>query len=80
MNASIKKIGNSKGIIIPSSILKVLHICESDQLDLRVENNQIVLSKIMPYESMILEDVFTGYTGVYDPELIFTDDLGEEKW
>ena len=39
-----------------------------------------MLSKITPYESMILEDVFTGYTGDYDPELIFTDDLGEEKW
>jgi len=80
LNTSIKKIGNSKGVIIPASILKVMGISENDSLELRVDNNQIILSKIEAFEPMILEELFVNYEGNYDIDLVFPDDLGEEKW
>ncbi len=80
LNTSIKKIGNSKGVIIPASILKVLGINENDSLDLKIENRQIILSKIEVYEPMILEELFVEYKGNYDVDLVFPDDIGEEKW
>ena len=80
MHTQIKKIGNSKGVIIPAGVLKALNIHESQELSLKVEGNEIILSKIDAFDPKSLDELFIGYTGEYQGEIIFDDFKGREVW
>ena len=45
MTVSLRRLGNSKAIIIPSSILKEMAITENTVLDMKQEGTSIVISK-----------------------------------
>lgn len=45
MQISIRPIGNSQGICIPKSIMEELHWTITEPLDVKVENNALVLKK-----------------------------------
>ena len=65
----IKRIGNSRGVILPAEILKELSLSDHDRLDIKMEDGKIILSAASD------EDVFSGpFTGPFaelsgDPEL-----------
>jgi len=80
MNTQIKKIGNSKGVIIPSAILKMLNIKESEELTIKVEGKDIILSKVDIFDPKSLEELFLDYKGTYNGEIIFDDSEGREVW
>ena len=80
MNTQIKKIGNSKGVIIPSAIIKTLNLEETDQLKIKVKGNQIILSKVEDFNPKSLEELFLGYKGTYQESIIFDDVKGREIW
>ncbi|MDD3122827.1 MAG: AbrB/MazE/SpoVT family DNA-binding domain-containing protein [Candidatus Izemoplasmatales bacterium] len=80
MNTQIKKIGNSKGIIIPAAILKMLDIKESEELTVKVEGKDIILSKVAIFDPKSLEELFLEYKGTYKGEIIFDDSKGREVW
>jgi antitoxin MazE len=80
MNTQIKKIGNSKGIIIPAAILKVLDIKESEELNLKVEGQEIILSKVKAFNPKSLKELFLDYKETYKGEIIFDDAKGKEVW
>jgi len=80
MFTQIKKIGNSKGIIIPSAILKVLNIKESEELTIKVEGKEIILAKMEVFDPHSLDELFIGYKGTYQGEIIFDDAKGREVW
>ncbi len=80
MNTQIKKIGNSKGVIIPAAILKVLDLKESEDLTIRIENNEIILSKVEVFDPKSLDELFVGYKGTYKTEIVFDDAKGKEVW
>lgn len=57
MTTSIIRIGNSRGIIIPASLLRRLALSEKDNVRLSIKNNTIMIDK---------EDTFTGpFTGPF---------------
>jgi antitoxin component of MazEF toxin-antitoxin module len=60
MNIQLKKIGNSKGIIIPAAILKMLDIKEYEELTIKVEGKEIILSKVIAFYPKSLEELFLG--------------------
>jgi len=80
MNTQIKKIGNSKGIIIPAAILKMLDIKESEELTVKVEGKEIILSKVNSFDPKSLEELFLDYKETYKGEIIFNDSKGREVW
>jgi len=80
MNTQIKKIGNSKGIIIPAAILKVLDIKENEEISLKVEGKEIILSKVNAFDPKSLEELFLEYQGNYEGEIVFDDSKGREVW
>ncbi len=80
MNTHLKKIGNSKGIIIPAAILKMLDIKESEEFSVKVEGNKIILSKTDVFNPQSLEELFLDYKGTYKGEIIFDDTKGREVW
>jgi len=65
----IKRIGNSRGVVIPSEILRELSLSERDCLDIRTEDGKIILS------ASSVEETFSGpFTGPFaelsgDPNL-----------
>jgi len=46
MTVTVLKFGNSKGIIIPSRMLKSLKISERDSLEIREQNNGLFINKV----------------------------------
>lgn len=80
MNTQIKKIGNSKGIIIPAAIIKILKLNESDELKIKVKGNEIILSKVKDFNPKSLEELFVDYKGTYQGEIVFDDAKGKEVW
>ena len=80
MNTQIKKIGNSKGIIIPAPIIKMLDLKEYEELNLKVEGDDIILSKVEVFNPKSLDELFKGFTGTYESEVVFDDVKGREIW
>lgn len=80
MTTQLKKIGNSKGIIIPAGILKTLDIKDSEELMIKIEDNQIILSKKAVFDPKSLDELFDGYKETYKSEIIFDDVQGKEVW
>ncbi|MBE9525717.1 MAG: AbrB/MazE/SpoVT family DNA-binding domain-containing protein [Proteobacteria bacterium] len=44
MRTNIRKIGNSAGVILPSVILKKLHLSEGDAIEISENKNQIMIT------------------------------------
>lgn len=80
MNTEIKKIGNSKGIIIPAAIIKMLGLNEKDEINIKVKDNKIILSIADDFRPKSLEELFVGYKDVYKGEIVFDDVKGREIW
>jgi len=80
MNTQIKKIGNSKGIIIPAPIIKMLDLKEFEELSLKVEGNDIILSKAEVFDPKSLDELFKEFNGKYEGEVVFNDVKGREIW
>lgn len=57
MSTKITKIGNSKGIIIPSEIIKALALEESDEVELSYDPISQVLSVKFPHTKQLKLDV-----------------------
>ena len=72
MTTKLIKIGNSRGIVIPSSILKKLGLKEKDELMIQVRDGQIVLT--------VITEEFTGpFTGPFAPLASFAPVWGGEE-
>jgi len=80
MTTKLKKIGNSQGIIIPSSMLRYLNISEKEMLDIELKGDEIILSKAVNFDPKSLEELFDGYEGKLDSEIVFDDVKGREIW
>lgn len=76
MQTKIKKIGNSKGVIIPAAIIKMLGLDEFQKMAIEVRNNKIILSKVTPFDPQSLSEFFEGYKEKYQGEIIFDDVKG----
>ena len=48
MTTKIIPIGNSRGIVLPSSILKKLSLKEKDELMIQIQDGRIVLTAVTP--------------------------------
>ena len=57
----LKPWGNSQGICIPKSVLEKLNLHISDQLQLKVENDSIILKKKLPHRTF--EERLAEYDG-----------------
>ena len=63
MQASIRKIGNSRGLIIPASILNQLQI--QDKVEMDLIDNQLI---IRPIQTEIRKNWFKNYDASLDTE------------
>lgn len=80
MKTQIKKIGNSKGILIPSAVIKNLNLNEFDELQIEIKENIIILMKVQDFNPKSLDELFAGYTGEYEDRIVFEEAKGREIW
>ncbi len=45
MRAALRRLGNSRGVILPKPVLAQLGIGQDDELDMQVEQDRIVLTR-----------------------------------
>ncbi len=65
MQTNIRKIGNSRGVLIPAALLAACEI--DDAVEMRVENNRIIIEPIAPQHR---QGWFTGYTAEQDTDAL----------
>jgi len=80
MEAKLQKWGNSDGIRIPSSFLKLLNLKTDDILNMTLENDKIIITK--PKKTRIsLKERFEKYNGEnLAKDFSWDEDKGKEIW
>lgn len=61
MNVTIRKIGNSEGVIIPKDVLQGLGLKAGDTLQLKIENGEI---KLEPVDADLTEQLEAARIGM----------------
>ena len=80
MITTVKRIGNSLGLILPSHILKQFGIKVAAQIEVKVEGNEIKLIPVPIEDVKTLAQLFEGYQGDYVPTLEDDKPVGDEVW
>ena len=76
MRASLRKVGNSRGVIIPAVLLAA---CEmGDEVDIKLEGKNLVIASVKEPRA----GWFEGYKPKADPEIFATLPVneGSEEW
>ena len=80
MEARLQKWGNSFGVRIPSSILKNLDLKGNDKLELKEEEDKIIITKVKD-ERISLADRIKKYNGEnLSKEFEWDSNKGKEIW
>ena len=80
MEIKLQKWGNSVGIRIPSSVLKSFNLKENDIIDLKEEDDRIVITKSLNKNISLLER-FNNYKGKnLAKEFVWDEPKGKEIW
>lgn len=80
MEVRLQKWGNSNGIRIPNIILKSLNLKPNDKVEIREENEQIIISKVKK-QSLTLEERIKNYKGPnLAKEFSWDEPQGREIW
>lgn len=80
MEVRLQKWGNSDGIRIPSNILKALNLKTNDKVDLKYDEDKIILSKPKK-EKISLKEKFSEYHGDnLAKEFTWDNPRGKEIW
>ena len=80
MEIKLQKWGNSVGIRIPSSVLKSFNLKENDIIDLKEEDDRIVITKSLNKNISLLER-FNNYKGKnLAKEFVWDEPMGNEIW
>lgn len=76
MQAVLRKVGNSRGVIIPAALLAACGM--RDTVDIRVEGNHLVISPVQALRA----GWFDGYQAAADVEPLaaLPADEGDEAW
>jgi len=77
MNTKIQRWGNSQAIRIPKSILTIANMHENDEVDIKVQSGNIIITPAKKHKT--LKDRLKGYEGDFEcTELKTGDSVGKE--
>lgn len=82
IRATISKWGNSKGIRLNQAVLQALNATIGDQLNFKIEDNKVIMSKQDDTPDLTFEELFKDYSDEeFDTEIKLPDERkGNEKW
>jgi antitoxin component of MazEF toxin-antitoxin module len=76
MKSTVKKIGNSQGVIITSGMLKSLGLTLGDMVEMLLDNNEVIIRKTK--QVLTIEELFEGYQSLELPEIVRDEPKGRE--
>ena len=80
MEAKVQRWGNSLGIRIPSAILKSLNIKPNDILNIKQDEDKIIVS-VIKKNKISLSDRFKEYNGKnLAKDFLWDENIGREIW
>ena len=80
MEARLQKWGNSDGIRIPNIILKSLDLKTNDKVEIKEEEDRIIITKVKP-EKISLKERIEKYSGEnLSKEFEWDEPQGKELW
>lgn len=80
MEAKLQKWGNSDGLRIPSSFLKALNLKTNDIVEIKQEDDRIIITK-SEKRKISLEERFKKYNGKnLSKDFIWDEPRGNEIW
>ena len=80
METRLQKWGNSSGIRIPNSFLKLLNLKTDDKVDLNYKDNRIIITKPKK-ETISLKERFAQYNGEnLAKDFSWDEAKGKEIW
>ncbi len=80
MEAKVQRWGNSLGIRIPSAILKSLNIKPNDILNIKQDEDRIIVS-VIKKNKISLSDRFKEYNGKnLAKDFLWDENIGREIW
>ena len=87
MQTTVVKWGNSHGIRLPKAFLQSINIVENDPVDIKLDNQKIIIKKIETKERKTLEQRLFAFYGedfekMVDPqkEYDWGKPVGKEVW
>ena len=81
MTTNIQKWGNSQGIRLPKYLLDLLKWSVNEQIEIKMQDDKIIIEKASPKNHKNIAELFEGYEGNYTPEEIdWGKPMGEEVW
>lgn len=81
MTAIISRWGNSQGLRFPKDIMKELHLCIGDKMNISIENQRIVLEPIKPSrEKYDIAKLVKKIPSNYKVNEEFDNKTGLEEW
>lgn len=79
MKTKLSKCGDSHLLQIPKSILAALNWKDDDILDLKIEDNKLIIE--ISFDEMNIEDLFEDFNGQYEKEdFDWGKVTGKEVW
>ncbi len=80
MEVKLQKWGNSVGLRIPNSLLKSLNLSMNDKVELKEEDDKIVITKSQQ-KRVSLEELFKNYSGgKLENTFEWDEPIGRELW
>lgn len=81
MRANIIKVGNSRGVILPSSLLKRLNLSAKDAVEISLERESIVI-KAAPRQgwAAAAATMHTGDDALLIPDIFEDENMEEIEW
>ena len=81
MTTTIQKWGNSQRIRLPRILLEEVKWSENEPIEIKVEDNKIVIEKAQKTERKNIKELFKDYKGEYEPsEIDWGEPEGKEVW
>ncbi len=78
MEANIIKVGNSKGIIIPSKFLKLIGL--NDKVNIAVEDDKIVIEPLKKESRINWDKMFSKSDSKKDKDILIPDVFEDESF
>ncbi len=76
MEITVQKWGNSNGIRIPNALMNSLNLKTSDKVNMVLEDDKIIITKVKDNKKISLKDRIASYNG---PNLIEPYDWGRPR-
>lgn len=81
MTTTIQKWGNSQGIRLSKSLLDSIKWQENEEINIKTENNKIIIEKVIKAQKKNIKELFENYDGNYIPTKIdWGKPVGKEIW